>query len=60
MLGALLNPRTARALAGDINPGNMCNIQAGAGMIPFICFDLAGGANIVGQPVPYRTPEPGK
>src|SRR4051812_23401966 len=50
-LGALLNPRTANALSPDINPGNMCNIQLGAGKVPFICFDLAGGANIAGSNV---------
>ncbi len=29
----------------------MCDIKLGAGMIPFICFDLAGGANIAGSNV---------
>src|SRR6185437_12070130 len=28
-----------------------CNITQGAGLIPFICFDLAGGANLVGSEV---------
>lgn len=28
-----------------------CNISAGAGKIPFICFDLSGGANIAGSNV---------
>jgi hypothetical protein len=58
ILGALLNPRSARAaeLADDIaflaNPINdICNIQQGAARIPFICFDLAGGANIAGSNV---------
>jgi len=51
ILGALMNPRVANALSPDINPGNICNIQAGAGKIPFICFDLAGGANIAGSNV---------
>jgi hypothetical protein len=58
LLGALLNPRTARAavqLSEDIdflakNP-QICNIQQGAGKIPFICIDLAGGANIAGSNV---------
>jgi len=50
-LGALLNPRTAHALSPDINPLNKCNIQLGAGKVPFICFDLAGGANIAGSNV---------
>jgi len=51
LIGALLSPRVANALSPDINPGNLCNIQAGAGKIPFICFDLAGGANIAGSNV---------
>lgn len=55
MLGSLLNPRLARAdLSGDIEAMKAqadCNIQGGAGKIPFICFDLAGGANIVGSNV---------
>jgi hypothetical protein len=28
-----------------------CNITSGSGMIPFICFDLAGGGNIAGSNV---------
>ncbi|HEU4627216.1 MAG TPA: hypothetical protein VFS52_20815 [Steroidobacteraceae bacterium] len=28
-----------------------CNIQGGAGRIPFICFDLAGGANLCGSEI---------
>jgi len=28
-----------------------CNLSAGAGRIPFMCFDLAGGANIAGSNV---------
>jgi hypothetical protein len=28
-----------------------CNLAAGAGRIPFICFDLAGGANMTGSNV---------
>jgi hypothetical protein len=58
MLGALLNPRSARAavpLSPDIDylakNSRICNIQQGAGKIPFICFDLAGGANIAGSNV---------
>ena len=56
ILGAMLNPRQARA---DLQPdmqfladsATICNIQQGAGKIPFICFDLAGGANIAGSNV---------
>jgi hypothetical protein len=52
MLGALFSPKLAKAaLAADINPGNLCNILAGAGKIPFLCFDLSGGANIAGSNV---------
>jgi hypothetical protein len=29
----------------------VCSIRAGAGLIPFICLDLAGGANIAGSNV---------
>jgi|HigsolmetaAR201D_1030396.scaffolds.fasta_scaffold00555_6 hypothetical protein len=54
-LGALLNARRARAdLAEDIQlmkAPEDCNITAGNGKIPFICFDLAGGANIAGSNV---------
>jgi hypothetical protein len=59
------NPRAAyAALSPDIDlltkpplgmpngvAGGLCNIVPGAGMIPFICFDLAGGANIAGSNV---------
>src|SRR5580698_358788 len=46
-------PRAARAtLATDIqNAVSACNITTGAGKIPFICFDLAGGGNIAGSNV---------
>jgi hypothetical protein len=54
LLGMLANPRRALALAQDMidlkqNVPGACNIQAGAGKIPFICFDLAGGANLNGS-----------
>ena len=56
LLAALLNPKQANAatLSGDIEAMKLaadCNIQGGAGKIPFICFDLAGGANIAGSNV---------
>jgi hypothetical protein len=53
LLGMLLNPRLAHAsLSSDINNLlGVCKITAGAGKIPFICFDLAGGANIAGSNV---------
>ena len=48
------NPRNAYAqLADDVAAiRDACGIStAGAGKIPFICFDLAGGANIAGSNV---------
>ena len=48
------NPREAyAALSTDLNDlRTSCGIAAnGAGKIPFICFDLAGGANIAGSNV---------
>ncbi|MDE2220074.1 MAG: general secretion pathway protein GspF [Gammaproteobacteria bacterium] len=48
------HPRAAyAALAPDIAAlkSSPCNIVPGAGKIPFICFDLAGGANIAGSNV---------
>jgi hypothetical protein len=54
-VAALLNPsRTRAALSADIiamkGPAD-CNIAPGNRKIPFICFDLAGGANIAGSNV---------
>src|SRR5580698_6953408 len=46
------SPRKAYAtLASDIQAlvSSPCNIRAGAGKIPFIVFDLAGGGNIAGS-----------
>src|ERR1700686_1726325 len=53
LAGMLAYPRAARAtLAADIQAaGTACNITTGAGKIPFICFDLAGGGNIAGSNV---------
>jgi hypothetical protein len=53
LAGMLAYPRAARAtLASDIqNAVNLCAITTGAGKIPFICFDLAGGGNIAGSNV---------
>ncbi|MBV8741669.1 MAG: hypothetical protein JOZ12_07770 [Sinobacteraceae bacterium] len=55
-LGALLKSGPARGagLDADINAlskDTTCSISAGSGMIPFICFDLAGGANTAGSEV---------
>lgn len=54
ILGLFANPRAAYAqLSSDINTlRTQCGITVqGAGKIPFICFDLAGGANIAGSNV---------
>jgi hypothetical protein len=54
ILGLFANPRAAYAqLSSDINTlRSQCGITVqGAGKIPFICFDLAGGANIAGSNV---------
>jgi hypothetical protein len=53
LAGLLANPRRAHALATDINTlkDQACGIVAGAGRIPFICFDLAGGANLNGSEI---------
>jgi hypothetical protein len=50
---AMLNPRRASALSGTLDQvaRDVCGITGGAGKIPFICFDLAGGANIAGSNV---------
>lgn len=51
LAGLLAKPRTARAaLDPDIQAlVASCGISNGAGKIPFICFDLAGGANLTGS-----------
>ncbi|MCW8877640.1 MAG: hypothetical protein OQK51_11340 [Kangiellaceae bacterium] len=54
VLGLFANPRQANAaLSPDIEAlRNACGIAVqGAGKIPFICFDLAGGANVAGSNV---------
>jgi hypothetical protein len=54
--GGALSMLSANALA-DLSPDvddmrlNTCRITDGAGKIPFICFDLSGGANISGSNV---------
>jgi hypothetical protein len=52
-LSLFANPRAAyAALANDLKPlTGACGISNGAGKIPFICFDLAGGGNIAGSNV---------
>lgn len=54
ILGLLLKPNRAGALTKDIEDMKalaICNITGGNAKIPFICFDLAGGANIAGSNV---------
>jgi hypothetical protein len=53
VLGLFANPRAAYAnLAQDLQALTAaCGITNGAGKIPFICFDLAGGANMAGSNV---------
>ncbi len=58
LLAALLKPGSAAAGTVDLGEdtirlkdAGVCNITGGAGKIPFICFDLAGGANIAGSNV---------
>lgn len=53
-LSMMMNPRRAAALSQDLidmKAAQFCNILGGGGKIPFICFDLAGGANIAGSNV---------
>jgi hypothetical protein len=54
-LGAMLKAGRANAgLSPDIAallPTGQCNVPTAAAGIPFICFDLAGGANLVGSEV---------
>jgi hypothetical protein len=56
-LAALLKCKSAEAqvaLAADIQAmlgAGQCNVPTKASGIPFICFDLAGGANLVGSEV---------
>ncbi|MFQ6006580.1 MAG: hypothetical protein ACE5OQ_13885 [Woeseia sp.] len=52
LLSLFADPRAVHAaLSGDLDTAG-CGISAsGAGKIPFICFDLAGGANIAGSNV---------
>jgi hypothetical protein len=56
LVSLLADPRAARAasptLPNDIQTAiTNCGITAGAGLIPFICFDLSGGGNILGSNV---------
>ena len=52
-LSSVLGKNAYAALSPDMQQvaTDICQITAGRGKIPFICFDLAGGANIVGSNV---------
>src|SRR6185295_12575576 len=53
-LAMLIGSKNARAMSPDLEAllgPAACNIQAGAGKVPFICFDLAGGANLVNSEI---------
>jgi hypothetical protein len=54
-LGALLKASGANAaLSPDMQAllaSTQCNVPTASGSLPFICFDLAGGANLVGSEV---------
>ena len=54
LLAMMFGPDQARAMSPDLEAmlgPTQCAIQAGAGKVPFICFDLAGGANLMGSEV---------
>ncbi|GAC1458273.1 MAG: hypothetical protein PVSMB6_17210 [Steroidobacteraceae bacterium] len=57
-LGGLLKARSAAAAAPTLSPdiqallgSGQCNVPTKSSGVPFICFDLAGGANLVGSEV---------
>ena len=57
-LGALLKSNGANATGLSLSPdiqamlsASQCNVASASSKIPFICFDLAGGANLVGSEV---------
>ncbi|HET9388438.1 MAG TPA: hypothetical protein VFO44_02205 [Steroidobacteraceae bacterium] len=54
-LAALLKPGKANAaLAADMQAllqASQCNLSAPASGVPVVCFDLAGGANLIGSEV---------
>jgi hypothetical protein len=55
LLGAMLSPAARAEVISNLDAAglqaSLCGISAGAGKIPFICFDLSGGANISGSNV---------
>jgi hypothetical protein len=55
LLGSLMSSPAHANVIADLDAAglgaSLCGISAGAGKIPFICFDLTGGANIAGSNV---------
>jgi len=53
MLSALMGRRAHGAMSPPLETyaSAICNISAGAGKVPFIAFDLAGGANLQGSEI---------
>ncbi len=52
-LALIMGSQKAKAMSPDLEAmaAGVCNIQAGAGKVPFIAFDLAGGANLSGSEI---------
>jgi hypothetical protein len=52
ILSMLIGAQKAHGMSPDLEAMKaFCSIQPGAGKIPFICFDLAGGANLNGSEI---------
>jgi hypothetical protein len=53
LLSLLLGRRAHAAMSPPLESyaSDICNISAGAGKVPFICFDLSGGANLQGSEI---------
>ncbi len=53
LLNMFLHPEAAHALSADVqamDTGTNCVVGAGGALkVPFLCFDLAGGANLAGS-----------
>src|SRR6185295_17313473 len=49
----VVRAQTAPTMSADMEDlaNLVCDIQPGAGKVPFICFDLAGGANLNGSEI---------
>jgi hypothetical protein len=53
LLTSLLGRKANAAMSPPLETyaTDICNISAGAGKVPFICFDLSGGANLQGSEI---------